>query len=66
MNFHGLGRRDTSPNGAARRTASMAICIVSLAWRGSRRTSMRRTLPSRVELDLEHRDRQQRIGHRPV
>src|SRR6185369_2491826 len=45
-NFHGRGSRLTSPNGAARRTASTAILIVSLAWRGSRSTSMRRMLPS--------------------
>src|SRR5213596_3631790 len=31
LNFHGLGNRDTSPNGAARRIASIASWTVSLA-----------------------------------
>ncbi len=46
MNFHGLGTCETSPNGAARLSASMAIWIVSVACVGVRTTPMRRTLPS--------------------
>ena len=63
-NFHGFGSRDTSPKGAARRTARWPSGIVSRACRGWRSTHDAADAAVGLELDLEHRDGQQRLERR--